>query len=132
MISVAGGVPIGGGRILLGKRSAHRKLYPLTWDMIGGHVEAGETPEQALVREFREEVGIRPTRFHLIDEIIVPEANDRALLFVFRIDGWSGEPRLANNEHSELRWFDTDDITEACPLASDLYLPLFQSLIGSR
>lgn len=31
--------------------------FPNQWDLIGGHVEAGETPEQALVRETQEEIG---------------------------------------------------------------------------
>jgi len=32
--------------------------FPDHWDLIGGHVEAGETPEQALVRETKEEIGV--------------------------------------------------------------------------
>jgi len=32
--------------------------FPDHWDLIGGHVEAGETPEKALVREFKEELDL--------------------------------------------------------------------------
>ena len=32
--------------------------FPDHWDLIGGHVEAGETPEEALIREYKEELGI--------------------------------------------------------------------------
>jgi 8-oxo-dGTP diphosphatase len=32
--------------------------FPNHWDLIGGHLEEGETPEQALVREVKEEIGI--------------------------------------------------------------------------
>jgi 8-oxo-dGTP diphosphatase len=37
--------------------------FPNHWDFIGGHLEDGETPEQALVREVREEIGVELTEW---------------------------------------------------------------------
>jgi ADP-ribose pyrophosphatase YjhB (NUDIX family) len=45
-----------GERILLGRRAA--PPYARTWDLPGGFLEAGETPEQGLARELREELGV--------------------------------------------------------------------------
>lgn len=47
------------GNVLLQKRSANKKLWPNLWDVTaGGHVESGEFGRQALIREFKEELGI--------------------------------------------------------------------------
>jgi 8-oxo-dGTP diphosphatase len=48
-----------GGRLLVYLRDDRPEIpFPNHWDLFGGHLEAGETPEQALVREVREELGI--------------------------------------------------------------------------
>ena len=65
-------------RVLLGHRSKDRPTYPDVWDLFGGHVEAGETLEAALVRELDEELAIRPTAYEQFTELAEPEAGPRA------------------------------------------------------
>ncbi len=68
-----GAVVVVDGRVLLEERSAEALVYPGCWDTPGGHVEAGEDPEQALVREVREELSI------LIEECFLGAVHARSL-----------------------------------------------------
>lgn len=47
------------GDVLLSQRSAKKTICPLMWDVsVAGHIDAGETPKQAAIRETQEEIGI--------------------------------------------------------------------------
>ncbi len=123
MIHCACAIFVRDGRILLGKRSPHLSSCPDRWDVIGGHVEAGETIEQALIREAEEEVGLTPTRF-----VPASRIDRRAVHHFFLIlERRSGEPVMRGDEHTELRWF---TIPEACALDA-LALPAYPSFFGS-
>jgi len=54
------------GRLVIYLRDDKPQIpFPNRWDFFGGHVEAGEAPEQALVRELNEELGVELTTFQL-------------------------------------------------------------------
>lgn len=54
------------GRLLIYLRDDKPEIpFANCWDFFGGHVEPGETPEQALVRELREELAVELTSFQL-------------------------------------------------------------------
>jgi 8-oxo-dGTP diphosphatase len=55
---VAGLITAADGRVLLTQRRADQSL-PLAWEFPGGKMEPGESPEQALARELREEIGVQ-------------------------------------------------------------------------
>lgn len=98
---VAGVITDATGRILLARRTDGRDLAGL-WEFPGGKREPGETPEQALIRELDEELGIQ---VEVGDPIIaVPQRypHKRLRLDVRRIERWRGKPR--GNEGQALAW----------------------------
>jgi 8-oxo-dGTP diphosphatase len=98
-----------GGRVLLGRRTADRELLAGAWDVLGGHVEAGESELDALTRELDEEVGVRPTRLRRLETIEGAQpAPWRLHLYV--VTAWQGEPHnRQTDEHDELRWCGRDE-----------------------
>jgi len=123
------------GRLLLARRSPLKRFYPDCWDRIGGHVEPGETIEQALVRECREEVGVEPARFGPAGRVTLPEATAvaEATYHVFRVTQWrGGEPRMLGDEHTEIGWFTVEEACTLEGLALAVYPALFRRLALRR
>jgi 8-oxo-dGTP diphosphatase len=101
------------GKLLLGLRAPSKKVWPQHWDTIGGHVEDGESLEDALIREAREEVGVTPTRFRLIATVKErkPEIYGDALHHVYAVTAWQGgDPANICDEHTELKWFSVSEM----------------------
>ncbi len=101
------------GRVLLGRRTSKVRFAGL-WDAFGGHIERGESPEEALRRELREELAIDVTleRFLHVYEDIDPTSGETFRHHLFLVTGWDGEPGIANEEHSEIRWYRPDEVAE--------------------
>ncbi len=96
------------GRVLLGHRHPSRRAYADCWDLVGGHIEEGELPEHAVVRECLEELGV-----HVHDpRPMAMSVTDPALdLHAFVVTRWDGEPvNAAPDEHDDLGWFLPEDL----------------------
>jgi 8-oxo-dGTP pyrophosphatase MutT (NUDIX family) len=98
------------GLVLLVHRHPSRRWYPDCWDLVGGHVEAGELPHQAVSRECLEELGIQ-----VHDPVPIPiTVSDHTLdVHAFLVTRWDGEPvNAAPDEHDDLRWFSPSDLPD--------------------
>jgi len=129
----AGGLLVRQGRILLARRSADRSFYPGVWDVVGGHCEGNETPTAALIRELEEEIGVRAVAFEQIATLEEPRPveHGEAKYHIFAVTAWTGEPRLLNAEHSELRWLSLDQAL-VLSLAHPRYGQLFRAVLEGR
>ena len=105
------------GRFLMVRRAAG-VAKPGTWCFPGGHVEATETPRQAVVRELSEELGIGVKPVRRLGAVRVPDS--RYVLAVWKVVHVSGEFVLAEKEIAEVRWLEVHEIAEVSPgLASN-------------
>jgi 8-oxo-dGTP pyrophosphatase MutT (NUDIX family)/2'-5' RNA ligase len=104
----------GDGRLFAPRRAAGAKL-PGLWDIVGGHVEPGETLLDALAREVHEETGWtvagEPELVFVSDwEIPGDRVGRREFDFVAPVAGDLDCPRLAPDEHDEFRWLGAHDL----------------------
>ena len=102
-----GGLLVHEGRILLGRRRDDCDWLSGAWDVFGGHVEAGESGEQAIARELGEELGIAPLGLSYL-ETIEGAAPQPWRLRLYLVLGWEGAPALLA-EHDELRWCELEE-----------------------
>ncbi|MEU6364471.1 (deoxy)nucleoside triphosphate pyrophosphohydrolase [Streptomyces sp. NPDC046931] len=115
-IVVVGAALLGDDRLLAARRSAPPELAG-RWELPGGKVEPGETPERALVRELREELGVTAEPVER-----VPGEWQLKPGYVLRV--WTarllaGRPEPLE-DHDALRWLTPDEIWDVDWLDQDV------------
>ena len=108
-----------GDKFMICQRPAH-KARGLLWEFVGGKVEPGETPQQALIRECQEELHVTVSVGEVFMEVVhtYPDLTVRLTLFHATIA--EGSPELL--EHNDLQWITPAQIPEFdfCPADEEI------------
>ena len=109
-----------GERFMICQRPAH-KARGMLWEFVGGKVEPGESKEQALVRECREELAVEVAVGDIFLEVTHTYPDITVHLTLFHASIVQGVPQKL--EHNDIRYITVDEIPqyEFCP-ADDVIL----------
>ena len=101
-------------KFMICQRPAH-KARGLLWEFVGGKVEAGETPQEALIRECREEIDVLLSVGDVFMDVTHEYPDLDVHLTLFHATIASGEPKKL--EHNDIRWITPQEIPDYdfCP-----------------
>lgn len=124
LLVVAAALVSTSGEVLLAQRPEGKRLAG-RWEFPGGKVEAGESPEAAMVRELKEELGITVNPadcepFWFLSHDYMAEFGFHLLMPVYIIRRWQGEPKAL--EHSALCWKHARDMHQLPMIEADAEL----------
>ena len=108
-----------GDKFMICQRPAH-KARGLLWEFAGGKVEPGETKEQALIRECREELAVTLSVCDVFMDIIHEYPDITVHLTLFNAVIAEGEPQKL--EHKDIQWITPSEILNYnfCPADEEI------------
>jgi 8-oxo-dGTP diphosphatase len=112
-----------GSTLMLHRLKRRNDIHLGKWNGLGGKFEAGESPEECIIREVREESGLEIESPHLCGILMFPAfKGDDWYVFVFTAQKFHGE--LKENEEGYLKWIPDDEL-ESLPLwpSDHIFLP---------
>ncbi len=103
-----------GNKFMICQRPAH-KARGLLWEFVGGKVEPGESKEEAIVRECREELAITIAVGDVFMDVVHEYPDLMVHMTLFNAAITEGIPQKL--EHNDIRWIAVDDISQYhfCP-----------------
>ena len=113
-------------KFMICQRPAH-KARGLLWEFVGGKVEEGETKQQALIRECREEIAVTLDVGEIFMDVTHEYPDLTVHLTLFNATIAEGEPQML--EHVDIRWITPREIPEYdfCPADVEILDKLRQS-----
>ena len=118
-VDVVAALVVEKGKFMICQRPAH-KARGLLWEFVGGKVEPGETKEQALIRECREELGVTITVGDVFMDVVHKYPDITVHLTLFHASITEGTIRLL--EHNAIAWITPAEIPDYdfCPADKDI------------
>ena len=112
-------------KFMICQRPAH-KARGLLWEFVGGKIEDGETKEEALVRECREELGISLSVGDAFMQVEHEYPDLTVRLTIFHAFIADGEPQKL--EHNDIRWITPQEIPnyDFCPADVEILQKIVQ------
>ena len=113
------------GDVYLQKRPEWKDIQPGKWDTaVGGHIDYGETPEVALLREVREELGITDFTPEFVGKYVFESKRERELVYVHRTI-YDGAIMPSKEELDGGRFWTMEEVREA--IGQGVLTPNFES-----
>ena len=108
-----------GNKFMRCQRPEH-KSRGLLWEFVGGKVESGETKEQALIRECKEELNVLLSVSDMFMEVVHEYPDLTVHLTLFNATIAEGEPQKL--EHNDIKWITPSEISnyEFCPADKEI------------
>ena len=119
MVEVVAALIWSGDKFMICQRPAH-KARGLLWEFVGGKVEIGETKEQALIRECKEELNVLLSVGDMFMDVVHEYPDLTVHLTLFNATITKGEPQRL--EHNDIKWILPSEIPnyEFCPADEEI------------
>lgn len=111
MIDVGTGIIYRNGKVLIAQRAAH-KLNPGLWEFPGGKLEQGETIQECLQRELREELEIETEIGDFLMEAVYVCPDQTYVLKVFWVSILDNQEPVMTKEHMQLKWVNFAEMSD--------------------